>query len=71
MKNICFLILLFFSLQSFGQTKKHTIKLGIQMGGTSHLGASGLGYHGQYDYVIFDRLSASIGIGQILSLIHI
>ena len=65
MKNISIVILLFLSFQSFGQIKKHSIKTGIQIGGTSHLGASGLGYHVQYDYNISDRFSAGIGFGQL------
>jgi len=65
MKNISILIFLFLSVQSFGQTKKHSIKTGIQIGGTSHLGVSGLGYHVQYDYDFSDRFSAGIGFGQL------
>ncbi|MFK7771364.1 MAG: hypothetical protein AB8F94_04460 [Saprospiraceae bacterium] len=65
MKNISIVIFLFLSIQSFGQITKHSIKTGFQIGGTSHLGASGLGYHVQYDYEISDRFSAGIGFGQL------
>ena len=65
MKNICILFFLFLTLQSFSQTEKHSLKLDFLMGGTSHLGASGLGYHAQYDYHFFDRYSASVSFGQL------
>lgn len=65
MKNICLAIFLFFAVQSFSQFEKNSLKLGFLTGGTSHLGASGLGYHAQYDYHIFDRYSASISFGQL------
>lgn len=65
MKNIYFLIFLFFSLQSFSQTEKHSLKVGFLIGGTAHLGASDFGYHAQYDYHIFDRYSASLSFGQL------
>ena len=65
MKNISLVIFLFLSLQSFGQTEKHSLKTGIQLGGTSHLGASGLGCHVQYDYEFFNRFSGGIGFGQL------
>ncbi len=65
MKNICFLIFLFLSLQSFSQTEKHSLKVGFLTGGTTHLGASGLGYHAQYDYHIFDKYSVSFSFGQL------
>lgn len=65
MKNICLLTFIFLSLQSFSQTEKHSLKLGLLMGGTAHLGASGLGYQAQYDYQIFDSYSASVSFGQL------
>ena len=65
MKNVCFLIFLFLSLQSFSQTEKHSLKVGFLTGGTAHLGASGMGYHAQYDYHIFEKYSASISFGQL------
>ncbi|MFK8006026.1 MAG: hypothetical protein AB8H03_06630 [Saprospiraceae bacterium] len=65
MKNISIVIFLFLSIQSFGQINKHSLKTGIQLGGTSHLGAPGLGYHVQYDYDFSDRYSGGIGFGQL------
>lgn len=65
MKNISLIIFLFLSIQSFGQIDKHSINIGFHAGGTSHLGASGLGYHVQYNYDLSDRLSGGIGFGQL------
>lgn len=58
-------IFLFFAIQSFSQSERNSLKLGFLIGGTSYLGASGLGYHAQYNYQLFDQYSASIGFGQL------
>jgi len=65
MKKIILFFFLLLSFQSFSQEKKHTLKVGFQMGNTAHLGASAYGYHVAYDYVLFDRYSVSIGYGQL------
>lgn len=65
MKNISILIFLFLSIQSFGQIKKHSIKTGIQLGGTTHLGAPGTGYHVKYEYNFSDKYSLGISFGQL------
>lgn len=65
MKNICLFFFLFISFQLLAQENNNSFKLGIQMGNTSHIGASGLGYHAQYDRAVADRFSVGIGFGQL------